>query len=48
MQLKEGETPLDMLDRIQGKIEDLNSEEKYFDAETLQKLVSENKDIAKL
>lgn len=48
LQLKEGETPLDMRDRIQGKIEDLKSEEKYFDAETLQKLVSENKDIAKL
>lgn len=48
LQLKEGETPLDMRDRIQNKIEDLKSEEKYFDAETLQKLVSENKDIAKL
>lgn len=48
LQLKEGETALDMLDRIQEKIEDLKSEEKYFDAETLQKLVSENKDIAKL
>ena len=48
VQLKEGETPLDMLDRVQKKIEDLKSEQKYFDAETLQKLVSENKDIAKL
>lgn len=48
LQLKEGETPLDMLDRVQSKIEDLKNEQKYFDAETLQKLVSENKDIAKL
>ena len=48
LQLKEGETPLDMQDRVQKKIEDLKSEQKYFDAETLQKLISENKDIAKL
>lgn len=47
LELKEGETVLDMRDRVKAKIEDLREQEKYQDAEILQKLLSEHKEVKK-
>lgn len=48
LQLKEDETPIEMQDRIYAKVEELKKDGKHFDAQILQSLLSENKDIAKL